>query len=290
MQPLDLYLAHEKKAEEVATKLCYYYRVSGALPHQEDAKAEARKALWKRAVSFDPSKQIMQCREEARQVRELMSSAIFGYSKPTFTPRDPYSTFWMFTIMRVRGAVLDFFRSEKLIRKFVAKGDLERLSKDQIKLIQQRMFDGDDAEDIALEYGIPLDQLDELKPSMLHYAKFLSLSQPMSEFADGSAQVFSYSSSGESLADMLPSKDTHSVDDSVANLSLVIRLKNTSGLTQQERQAIELFYSDQGYTAQEVGRQMNLTGKGVETMISSALIKMRNSAVSGAKPVLTRTA
>ena len=300
MQPLDLYLAHEKKAEEVATKLCYFYKVSGAVPHQEDAKAEARKALWKRAVSFDPSKQIMQCRAEAenkirqeRQSREILSAAIFGYTPPEYppyVPRDPYSTFWMFTIMRVRGAVLDFFRAEKLIRKFVAKGDLQRLSKEEIKKIQQRMFDGDDAEDISLEYGIPIGQLDELKPSMFHYAKFLSLSQPMADFSDGSSKVFSFSPNGECLADMLPSREVESVDQKVANLSMVARLKSTSGLTMNERMAVDMFYSEDGYTSAEIGKHIGMTNKEVDSLIASAIVKMRESVKPGFKITLTRSA
>lgn len=279
MQPLDLYLRHEKQAEEVAVKLCYHYQFSGALPFKDDAIGEAKKALWKCAVTFDPAKQVMACRKEAQQAAEVLAAIIFGYLPPEYEERDPYANFWMASIMRVRGSVQDLFRSQKLIRKFVAKGTLKKLSKQDIKDIQQRMFNCEDEESIAAAYAIEVGQLEELKPSMLYYEKFVSLSRPISDYADGSYAVAGFAAVGESLGDMLPSKEsTDSCEGRIANRSMIEHLKKSSQLTVEEARAVELTYSDEEPTAAEVAKKMGTTVKRIDVFIASAIEKMKCSA------------
>lgn len=57
MSPEDLFAAHVDRAEKIATALCWRYRVSGALFYQEEARSEARLALWRACRNFDPGRQ-----------------------------------------------------------------------------------------------------------------------------------------------------------------------------------------------------------------------------------------
>ena len=89
---------------------------------------------------------------------------------------------------------------------------------------------------------------------------------------------------------MLPSREVESVDQKVANLSMVARLKSTSGLTMNERMAVDMFYSEDGYTSAEIGKHIGMTNKEVDSLIASAIVKMRESVKPGFKITLTRSA
>lgn len=235
--------------------------------------AEARKALWKCAVEFDPRKQVMQRRAETLIAKEIMIAMILGMQPPKFSTVDQYANFWMISAMRVRGSVLDFFRSEKLIRKMVVKGDLQKLTKKQIKDIQQRIFDGDPTGDIAIMFGLTDEQVESLRPSMLHYVRFVSLSRPMSDFYNWADQN-RVSTPGESLADLIPSQ-CEDVDKQVADRSMVDYLKSEALLTDSERAIVDMVYSEDRHTISEVGSHFGMTVKSTNEILNSALAKMR---------------
>lgn len=151
MSPTDLFAAHVEKAEKIATALCYRYRISGALVYQEEAKSEARLALWRACQNFDPGRQAL----EIRKVRERMASCfwnpLFGSPPPPPSEHtDPFDTFWIWAVRPIYGRIIDWFRSYHLIK---------RMGKDE-------------------------------KPSMVYHERFLSMtrSKAMTVSVDGDGQ------------------------------------------------------------------------------------------------------
>lgn len=144
-----LYLAYVPKADELAKRLCFHFRASGALAFEKDAQSHARIALWKCAVKFDPKKQRLQRMKIKKQQEESIQAILFGYPEPKHEPYDPYSNFWIASIRRVSGAVLDLFRAERLITK---------------------------------------PQNGEVSDTMLYYERFQSLDRPLSDASNGNSR------------------------------------------------------------------------------------------------------
>lgn len=123
MSPTELFQTNVDKAEKLATSLCWRYRVSGALTYQEEAKSEARVALWRACTRFDPGKQEL----EIRKIREYSATQfwdpLFGLS-PSLTPppSNPADNFWIWAVRQINGRVIDWFRSYHLIKR-MAEGE-----------------------------------------------------------------------------------------------------------------------------------------------------------------------
>lgn len=261
----------------MACKLCHTYRVSGAMAYQDEAISRALMALWIKCCDFDPSKQLMQRKEEESRINELFHRFIFGMEPEPYVAKDPYSNFWMYCFTRVRGSVLDFFRSEKLIRKFVLKGILEELPREAIKKIQQRMFEGEDSASLASELGVPVEHIDLLKPSMLHCFRFVSLSQMLSDSTDGSySDTRAACSRKDTFADLVTrEKENPSIDERLASISLANRIKSDAGLDPQEQEVVDIYYSDYGYSPAEAAERTKSSRKEFERLLASAVAKMK---------------
>jgi DNA-directed RNA polymerase specialized sigma24 family protein len=233
-----------EKAREVAKSLCFYYAVSGALAFQDEATSEAYKALWLCCQRFDPKRQVMQRRKAQIQTDEQFWAIIFEYPLPESIPFDPYANFWMCSIQRVRGGVLDFFRAQRLITKRSKKPG------------------------------------EEQKPTMLHAERFLSLDRPLSSVSNGAYNAFG---GGESFCDLLPSSDrADSEDERRHHQSIIGEMKKKANLTPQERRALDLYYSELGYTKAEVSRELGVSQVRIQDLVDSAILKLRNVATASA--------
>lgn len=281
---------YEPKAKQVALGLCFHYRYSGAFSLEDEAGSEALTALWKCCVKFDPSKQLFVRKQEEFRKKEwqeqnsedILLACLLNYSPPA-QPNyaDPYSTFWIASIRRVRGAVLDFFRAERIITKFVQRGSLKNLSAQQIKKLKNRIVDWEDEghlHKLAEEYGVAPEDMDELRPTMLYQDRFISMSQLVSERANG-VYVQNQSDPGGTVGDWIASGQRADEADEAQHARVVTReLRRRANLTQQEERALDLIYSDLGHTTAEAGALMGLTRNQVEKMVTIACRKMRDAA------------
>jgi RNA polymerase sigma factor (sigma-70 family) len=286
VEPIDLYTAHEQKARQVAQGLCHHYQYSGALAFQDEANSEALIALWKRCVRFDPMKQVLQRQQEANRLQaqadEILMASIFLYEPPApVIVSDPYSTFWISSIQYVRGSVLDYFRAERIITKFVRRGTMQKLTPLQVKKLRNRIVDWDDEElllRLANEYGIDVAEMADLRPTMLYQDRFISLSQLVSDRANG-FHVQNNADLNQTVGDWIASESkTDANDDRRHMRSLIETLRDTAGLTADERQALDLCYSEQGDTVSEVGDMLGVSRREVEKRLSRAYEKMRVAA------------
>jgi RNA polymerase sigma factor (sigma-70 family) len=93
--PERLFLSYAQQAEDIALTECWKNRISGSMYYQEEAKSEALMALWRACVEFDPSKQTLTLNHG----------------------EDPYDSFFKWATQRVRGRVVDWFRSYHLMAR-----------------------------------------------------------------------------------------------------------------------------------------------------------------------------
>ena len=121
--PEELFAAHVDKAEKIASTLCWRYKVSGALCYLEEAKSEARLALWRACVNFSPGKQAFEIRKIREHISASFWSPLFGAPAPPLPlSSDPYDNFWIWAIRQIYGRVIDWFRSYRLIKR-MAEGE-----------------------------------------------------------------------------------------------------------------------------------------------------------------------
>jgi len=286
VDPEKLYSLHEPKARQIAQCLCHHYQYSGALAYQDEANSEAQIALWKMCRNFDPSKQRFQRQQEAaklqNQTDEILLAEIFGYDlPPPVIISDPYSTFWISSVQRVRGAVIDYFRSERIITKFERRGSIKKLTAHQVKKLKNRIVDWDDENHLfmlAEEYGIDPGEMNDLRPTMLYADRFISLSQPISERANG-FHAQNQVDAGQTIGDCLAGESRVELEDKRQSIrSMLEVLRDQSRLTVGENEVLDLIYSDLGYTEMEVGDMLGIGKREVEKRLSAALSKMRAAA------------
>ncbi len=238
MLPEDLFTRHSQQADKLALDLCHFYAVSGALAYRDEACSEAKLALWKQAVTFNPAKQLMQ-----RVVaEESYWAALIGYDMPVPKYRDPYDTFWISSIQRVRGAVLDFFRSQRLITKLPKILPGEK----QIR-------------------------------TMLYYERFVSMNKPISSVV-GNRASHEQESGTETFGDFLLSKDRTDSNDDRRDMRLRIELlTKRAGLTSKEYRIIILTFTEDEHDAKEISIILGIPEAKVKKMKSEALAKMRGA-------------
>lgn len=281
MSPQELFDLHVYKAYQVASKLCLFYAVSGSRNYREEAISEAKMALWRCCVEFDPNKQVMQIRQQQldnkQKSEEIILACIFGYEAPpvpTEKNQDPYKNFWMLSLLRVRGSVIDFFRQQRLIIKPVITGELANFDKATIKKIKNRVGVDDD-DDIALEYGISHRALEKLKPTMLYQERFLSLDRAL-DAACGEGE----SRKRDSFNDIIASNSrTDHGDKTRDSRNLITIIKSKAQLSEIEEKVIDYLYSEDGYSASDVAAIMHITSAKVKNLAREALNKMRGVAI-----------
>ena len=123
MSPEDLFNAHVDRAEKIATALCWRYRVSGALYYQEEAKSEARLALWRACQNFDPGRQALELRKMRQHDLAHFWNPLFGAPPPSDSDhQNPFDNFWIWAVRQIYGRIIDWFRSYHLIKR-MAKGE-----------------------------------------------------------------------------------------------------------------------------------------------------------------------
>lgn len=278
MSPQDLFDSNVSKAEEVASRLCFFYAVSGALNYRDEAISEAKMALWKCCCRFDPNKQRMQIKQQKIRTEEILLSCIFGYSTPADPSpvnSDPYKNFWISSLTRIRGSVLDYFRSERLIIKPVITGELSTLTRATIKKIKNRIGVDDD-DDIALQYGISLEALQRLKPTMLHQERFLSLDRSLG--GDPTSNDYS-GREWESFYEVIASSSKTDQNDEAQHMRFILlHMKTKAALSPDEAAALDYFYSEAGYSRAEVAGLMKTTTGKVKNLIEDAILKLRGAA------------
>lgn len=273
MTPEDLFHLYSPKAKEVVNKLVWYFACSGALQYQDEAHSEGQLALWQFCNRFDPSKQAFQIKKERAQQSELIYSLIFDYDPPEYSPSDPYANFWMLALLRVRGAVIDFFRAERLITKRSLGPELKALTKEQVRDIRNRLSRKESEEKIAQDYGVPISGLNCLRPTMFHRERFVSLDRQLSDFSHGSKPG---SFGGDSFGDVLPAPDKETVNVEQNHLaSMVAVARRDAGLSKEERKVLDLYFSDDDMTKSDVARKMGLGQVKVSEILSGALKKLR---------------
>lgn len=257
--------------------MCFFYAVSGALNYREEAISEAKMALWKCCCRFDPAKQRMQVKQQKIRTEEILLSCIFGYTTPADPSpvnSDPYKNFWISSLTRIRGSVLDYFRAERLIIKPVITGELSTLTRATIKKIKNRIGVDDD-DDIALQYGISVEALQRLKPTMLHQERFLSLDRSLGDASGGS----DFGREWESFYEIIASSSKTDQGDEVQHIRFVLlHMKAKALLSSEEEAALDYFYSEAGYNRAEIAGLMKITTAKVKNLIEDAIIKMRGAA------------
>jgi RNA polymerase sigma factor (sigma-70 family) len=116
VSPNDLFDKYLDKADAVANGLCWYYRVSGAGLYREEAQSEARLALWKACLRFDPSKQGLEAKKSQQRDQLAFFNSLVGLPPPP-SAKNPADNFWIWASFQIRGRVIDLFRSLKLISR-----------------------------------------------------------------------------------------------------------------------------------------------------------------------------
>lgn len=117
MTPEQLFLAHKDKAEKLAERLSWHFAAAGAQSFSDEAKGVARLTLWNKCREFDPKRQTMAKIRWRWKAESTFWGPLMG-TKPSGevqSARDPYDSFWLWAQQRVRGSVMDYFRSQKLI-------------------------------------------------------------------------------------------------------------------------------------------------------------------------------
>lgn len=275
MTPEELFTRYSPKAREIVQKLCWYYQCSGALQYQDEAHSEGQMALWQFCERFDPSKQAFQLKKERQQQSELIYSLIFNYEEPEYEPSDPYANFWMLAVLRVKGAVIDFFRAERLITKRSLQPEMKALTKEQIRDIRNRLGRKEEEQSIATRYGVPVAGISSLKPTMFYREKFVSLDRQLSDFSHGSKTG---SFGGDSFLDVLPAPDVDGPEEERQHIAYMVGLaRQDAELTRQENQVVDLCFSDADMGRSEVAKRMKIKQGRVDELLRSAIGKMREN-------------
>lgn len=270
MTPDELFTLHSPAAREIVTKLIWHYRSSGALQYQDEAHSEGQLALWQLCNRFDPGKQAFQVKKERQRQTDLLYSIMFGYDLTPVAPIDPYQNFWMLVVLRVKGAVIDFFRAQKLILKRSLPPDLKQMSKEQLRDIKNRLGRKEDEQQIAANYGIQAKSLDELKPTMFYRERFVSLDRNLSDFGGVAG-----SNGGDSFADVLPAPDCSGDAEQQAHIAYLITLAmQDAELNQQETRVIDLYFYDNRSKA-DVAREVGMSQVAMTRLLDGALAKIR---------------
>lgn len=234
MVPLELFERHCAQAEKLAVNLCHHYAVSGALSYQDEAKSEALLALWKQAEAFDPNKQTMQ----RQQFEQSYFAALLGIEVPPAKFKDPYDIFWFSAVMRVSGAVLDFFRSQRLIFKL------------------KKVEDGKEPE-----------------RTMLHYERFVSIS---SEAPCDPATCETIPGTLADMLPSSDRADAS--DSRRDALIVARRLLQDTELAVEERRVILLSYGDEECSTREIAAIMKISQPKVKKFKLEALKKLKDCA------------
>jgi RNA polymerase sigma factor (sigma-70 family) len=228
----ELFHAHAEKARDLARKLCHFYAISGALSHMEEAESEAMRGLWWCCSRFNPRRQELQRRTLHD---ETFWSIMLRYEPPTYDPRDAYKNFWISSIRRIRGSVLDYFRSEKLITKR-AKGDT--------------------------------------KPTMLYSEKFVSIDRPIGDFVSGgNARSLDRGDTFADMIPSAQRADQN--DEVNDQRNQLAKIRKRANLTPQESKVVDLFYHESDYKKAEVAKLLGVTQTNVDRLLEAALAKLK---------------
>jgi hypothetical protein len=218
---VELFQAHAQRAEEIALDMCWKYRLSGSLFYMEEAKSEALMALWLACVEFDP----------------------YGQTFTRAQGKDPYGSFWMWAAQRIRGRIIDWFRSYHLIK---------------------RLQEGE-------QYSMP------------YHERFLSMTRSKQSARYLSYRAGGRSGIGTGLSDVsndfdecLPSKDCADGYNEIELRRLLVgTLIRYAGLSAEELRVIALAYGPDEFGDQDVAA---LTGYGLpltQELRASALHKLQ---------------
>ena len=239
VSPHQLFETHMSKADRIAERLCWHYRISGALLYQEEARSEARMALWRCCMLFDPSLQALQNKISKALEQSLFWSPIFGF-KVQDSRKDPYATFWIWSIQRINGRVLDFFRSQQLIR--------------------------------CLEPGEA--------HTMLYRNKFVSISNPKGSTASGTSNSHIPSEyMSQDYTDSFFSPDRSDGYNEVESTNLELAsIMERADLTPSEREAIQLAYGSDEMTAPEIAEMLGVDTNEAKSLIKKAMSKLKEVA------------
>ena len=273
MTPEELFYLHTAKVRLLVDKTVWHYKCSGALHYQEEAYSEAQMALWRFCHTFDPTKQLLQSKKERARQTLLFYSLIFEIEEPEYEPSDPYANFWMLAVLYVRGAVIDFFRAERLIHKRPLRPEMKKFNKLEILRIKERLSNRESPESpesIAEELGVNIKSILDLKPTLFKHERFVSLDRNLSDFAQ------SGSGGATTFLDVLPAPDHTKQDDEQSHLSYMLQLaREDADLNKKERKVVDLFFSDRELTKIEVAKKMKLPQSQVTEILNSALQKIR---------------
>lgn len=248
MTPQELFDKHQARAERIAEGLCWHCQISGALAFQEEAKQEALQELWRCAVNFDPDKQSLQLRVSGSNA--VFWNAVMGKDLSELPVKKSYSNFWIWTAMRVRGRVLDFFRAQRLITRLPKKSE---------------------------------DKPDAPRYTMLYKDRFLSANNPVLRKSSNSSRVSEGGPSphGEIISyfDLFPSKDrADHADELNDQRKKIAAILESSSLTPDEKNVIALYYGDEELSRSDIAEKLGKTGVMIGVELKSALSKMRSAA------------
>jgi hypothetical protein len=241
LTPTELFNAYQEKAERMADSLCWHFSVSGALAFQEEARQEALKELWRCANTFEPGKQKLQLKI-SRGHSDVWGLLFAGDIEATPVPQPSYSNFWIWSVQRVRGRVLDFFRSERLITR-IAKSTDENAPK---------------------------------RTSMLYKDRFLSASSAVNPTKH---KPNSDNSSYGSFLDLFPSNDVsdYRVTERDARRQVEMILEKAD-LEIEEVGVVKLYYSERQIDKKEIADLYGKSTTWVTLTLKSAIGKMRSVA------------
>ncbi len=241
VEPQTLFDRHLAQADRVAERLCWSYRVSGALTYQEEARSEARLALWRCCLSYNPDLQAFQ--KKLAHVADLIIfwSPVLGIAV-TEPRKDPYASFWIWAVQRVGGRVLDFFRSQHLITR-LAPGETHTM------LYRERF----------VSMGTPKGQTARGSSNPSLRDEYLSQDYTDSFFSSDRADTYN---------------ELESIQLEISTIM------SDAHLTQTEQQAIDLAYGDEEMEPAEIAEMMGIGTATAKLLLKTALGKLQDAAHS----------
>lgn len=192
-------------------------------------------------MRFQPGKQIIELRV-TEGYRDVWLALMGDVIKATPVPPPSYANFWIWSVGQVRGRVIDYFRSEKLITRV------------------PKSKNGDAPK----------------RQSMLYKDRFLSASNPLFNLKTNSSDGNSLAGS---FLDLFPSRDfadREVVDED--RRKQVKTIMEKAELDGDEAEVVELYYSDQGLAKKDIAGMYGRSPTWVSATLKSALQKMQSVA------------
>lgn len=264
MLPEKLFSLHSAKAERLAERLCWHYQIAGTRQWEEEAKSEALIGLWKACIKFRPRRQVMERRREVQEISKTYWSVIAKHARePKTSQSDPYKTFWLYAVSRVRGAVIDFFRSHKLINRLPDSGEGGAIRCERCNEVMPKSGSIE-----CLDGGFC-----RAPRTMLYHERFLSASRAC--VLPGLSDAAEQGKHGETdYMDVFASPPVASYNDSLSVLCGELMAQARTNLDETEFKLVEMLCGGNGLGRQDIAEELHWSLSRVDKVLAGAAQKM----------------